>query len=195
MKEPTRIVLCFLASIFPLVAGILLALMLAGCTQYTVTRYPKPGAELRTYAPGGVVSSNTCSGHAAEVDAVFVALDRVLDALRAATPQRWGNAPISVCVVENRPFVMCGGNPLAGCSYNGPVFVSTLWADPRVADTQVPQGYDWRKTLLHELLGTLAMRGGLQGIAASPGGAAFEAALLKSQVYADVMREASKALW
>ncbi|MBU1891240.1 hypothetical protein KJ782_07220 [Patescibacteria group bacterium] len=172
-----------------------LALLATSCTQYTVTRYPKPSAELRTYAPGGVVSSNTCSGHAAEVDAVFVTLDKTLDTLNVATPARWGTKPISVCVVENHPFVQCGGNPLAGCSYNGPVFVSTLWVDPRVKDAQPPKGYDWRKTLLHEFLGTLAMRGGLRGIAASPGGASFEAALLKSQVYANVMKSATAALW
>lgn len=174
-------------------AILLAALLLSSCTQYTVTRYPKPGAELRTYAPGGVVSSNTCSGHAAEVAAVFRSLDKVLDAHRAKTPAGWGSVPLSVCVVEARPYVMCGGNPLAGCSYGSTVFVAKVWADPRT-DAQVMPGYDWRKTLLYELLGALAMRGGFVDVAAGQG-KAWEAAWMKNERAKAVLVDAQKALW
>lgn len=167
---------------------------LSSCTQYTVTRYLLASAELRTYAPGAVVASNTCSGHAAEVDAVFLVLDKVLDAHRAATPSRWGSAPISVCVVENRPFVMCTGNPLAGCSYNGPVFVAILWSNPLVKDSQVAHGYDWRATLLYELLGTLAMRGGLVDTPAGQG-KTWEAAFMRDARVKAVLADATKGLW
>lgn len=164
---------------------LLLALLLSGCAEYTTTRYQP--AHLRVYLHGHVESGCRCAGREGEVDAVFMAVD---DALQGdATPHRWGSGPITVCLVESRPYVVCGGYALAGCSYIDRVFVSSVYD---VSDGGVPQGYDWRRTMVHEFIGLLAMRGGLRGVERGQG-AEWEAALVASEPYRRVSTRV--ALW
>jgi hypothetical protein len=57
---------------------------------------------------------------------------------------------ILVCIVEDRPYVVCGSAVLAGCSWSNDVRVAVYWYASKTSD--------WRYTLVHEIIGALTLQ-------------------------------------
>jgi hypothetical protein len=123
-------------------------------------RYTTIGTSLRlnTAKAGG----NRCEPrHGPVVRAAWSGLQRHSKTLGLQT--RWPPEPVAVCIVDMMPYVVCGVSVLAGCAWPEQVFVASQWAPGPTHDKLQP-GYDWRNTLVHELVGALM----LQGVLALP---------------------------
>lgn len=136
----------------------IVAIVACSCALFSCVQYYSIADNFRIQT--NRMGANNCTGaKGPEVAEVIELIKAKADALGIV--DHWPPAPISVCIVERAPFVVCGGAVLSGCAWSDKVIVP-LQVVVKLGEARLRDDYVWQNQFAHEMTAALTLQGVLK---------------------------------